>query len=66
LKHRFRGGAACLVVDNQNIDNSWVLLLDLFIDRQVLIIGGVDLDIGRVAHINSGSYRGEAETLKRK
>jgi hypothetical protein len=22
----------------------------------------VDLDIGRVAHINSGSYRGEAET----
>jgi hypothetical protein len=27
-----------------------------------LIIGVVDLDIGLVAHINSGSYRGEAET----
>jgi hypothetical protein len=33
----------------------------LFIDGQVLIVGVVDLDIGRVAHINSGSYREEAE-----
>jgi hypothetical protein len=27
-----------------------------------LIFGVVDLDIGFVAHNNSGSYRGEAET----
>jgi hypothetical protein len=26
----------------------------------------VDLDIGIVAHINSGSYRGEAETHRRR
>jgi hypothetical protein len=30
-----------------------------------LIFGVVDLDIGLVAHINSGSYRGEAETPKK-
>jgi hypothetical protein len=28
--------------------------------------GVVDLDIEPVAHINSGSYRGEAETPKKK
>jgi hypothetical protein len=38
----------------------------LFIDGQALIIGGVDLDIGLVAHIDSGSYRGEAETHRKK
>jgi hypothetical protein len=27
--------------------------------------GVVDLDIGLVAHINSGAYRGEAETPKK-
>jgi hypothetical protein len=37
----------------------------LFIDGQVLIIGVVDLDIGPVAHINSGSYREEAETHRK-
>jgi hypothetical protein len=30
-----------------------------------LIIGVVDLDIRRVAHINSGSYRREAKTPKK-
>jgi hypothetical protein len=39
-----------------------VLLLDLFIVGQVLIVGVIDLDIGLIAPINSGSYRGEAET----
>jgi hypothetical protein len=39
-----------------------VLLLDWFIDGQVLIVDIVDLDIGLVAHINFGSYRGEANT----
>jgi hypothetical protein len=34
----------------------------LFIDGQVLVLRVVDLDIGLVAHINSGSYRGEVET----
>jgi hypothetical protein len=37
----------------------------LFIEGQVLIIGIVDLDIGLVAHINPGSYRGEAETHRK-
>jgi hypothetical protein len=32
----------------------------------LLIFDVVDLDIGHIAHINSGSYRGEAETPKRK
>jgi hypothetical protein len=39
-----------------------VLLLDWFIDGQVFIVDIADLDIGLVAHINSGSYRGEANT----
>jgi hypothetical protein len=30
-----------------------------------LIVGVVDLDIGLVTHINSGSYREEAETPKK-
>jgi hypothetical protein len=30
-----------------------------------LIFGVVDLDIGLVAHVNSGSYRGEAETQQK-
>jgi hypothetical protein len=34
----------------------------LFIDEQVLILGVVALDIGLVAHIDFGSYRGEVET----
>jgi hypothetical protein len=38
----------------------------LFIDGQVLIVDVVDLDIGRVARINSGSYRGEAETHRKR
>jgi hypothetical protein len=38
----------------------------LFIDGQVLIIGVVDLDIRLVAHINSGSYWGEAETHRKR
>jgi hypothetical protein len=38
----------------------------LFIDGQVLIISVVDLDIGLVAHINFGSYWGEAETHQEK
>jgi hypothetical protein len=38
----------------------------LFIDGQVLITDVVDPDIGRVAHLNSGSYRGEAETHRKK
>jgi hypothetical protein len=38
----------------------------LFIDEQVLVLGVVDLDIGLVAHINFGSYRGEAETHQKK
>jgi hypothetical protein len=31
-----------------------------------LIIGVVDLDIKLVAHINSGSYRGEVETHRKR
>jgi hypothetical protein len=31
-----------------------------------LLIDVVDLDIGLVAHMNSGSYRGEAETHRKK
>jgi hypothetical protein len=38
----------------------------LYVDGQVLIFGVVDVDIGRVAHINSGSYRGEAETHRKR
>jgi hypothetical protein len=38
----------------------------LFIDGKVLIVGVVDLDIGLVAHINSGSYRGEVETHQKR
>jgi hypothetical protein len=41
------------------LGSSWI---DLSVDGQVLILRVVDLDIGLVAHINSGSYRGEAET----
>jgi hypothetical protein len=37
----------------------------LFIDGQVLIVGVVDLDIRRVAHINSGSYREEAKHTRK-
>jgi hypothetical protein len=42
-----------------------VLLLDLFIVGQVLIVGVIDLDIRLIARINSGSYRGEAETHRK-
>jgi hypothetical protein len=38
----------------------------LYVDGQVLVFGVVDVDIGRVAHINSGSYRGEAETHRKR
>jgi hypothetical protein len=38
----------------------------LLIDGQVLIVGVVDLDIRLIAHINSGSYRGEAETHRKR
>jgi hypothetical protein len=38
----------------------------LLIDGQVLIVGVVDLDIGLVAHIDSGSYREEAETHQKR
>jgi hypothetical protein len=38
----------------------------LFIDGQVLIFGVIDVDIRRVAHINSGSYREEAEHTRKK
>jgi hypothetical protein len=65
LKHRFRGGAACLVIDNQDTIESRIVLLDLFIDGQVLIFSVVDLDIKLVAHISSGSYREETETPKK-
>jgi hypothetical protein len=37
----------------------------LFIDGKVLIVGVVDLDIGLVAHINSGSYREEARNTEK-
>jgi hypothetical protein len=37
----------------------------LFIDEQVLVLRVVDLDIELIAHINSGSYRGEAETHRK-
>jgi hypothetical protein len=30
------------------------------------IVGVVDLDIGLIAHIDSGSYRGEAETHQKR
>jgi hypothetical protein len=47
VKHRFRGGAACLVVDNQNINrNSGFFFLTCFIDGQVLVLRVVDLEIG--------------------
>jgi hypothetical protein len=41
---------------------SRILLLDLFIDGEVLVLGVVDLHIGLVAHIDSGSYRGSRNT----
>jgi hypothetical protein len=53
-----------LFVDNQNITR--ILLLDLFIDGKVLLLCLVDLDTGLVAHINSGSYRGEVETHQKR
>jgi hypothetical protein len=37
----------------------------LFVDGQVLIVDVVELDIGLVAHINSGSYRGSRNTLEK-
>jgi hypothetical protein len=56
------GGLLALFVDNQIKQKSEILLLDLFIDGQVLIHGVVDLHIGLVAHIDSGSYRGSRNT----
>ena len=38
--------------------------LALFVDEQTLIFDVVDLDLELVAHINSGSYREEANTGK--
>ena len=40
------------------------LALILFVDVLVRIIDVVDLDLGLVAHINSGSYREEAKHRK--
>jgi hypothetical protein len=38
----------------------------LYVDGQVLVFGVVDVDIRRVAHTNSGSYREEAETHRKR
>jgi hypothetical protein len=38
----------------------------MYVDGQVLVFGVVEVDIGRVAHINSGSYREEAETHRKR
>ena len=40
------------------------LALNLFIDVLVWIVNAVDLDHGLVPHIDSGSYREEANTGK--
>ena len=46
------------------------IVLDLIVDDQVFIFGVVKLDLGLnlglVTHINSGSYREEAETPETK
>jgi hypothetical protein len=62
LNHKFRGGAACLVVDNQKNRYPGFSFLTCSLMDKYLSSGVVDLDIRLVAHINSGSYRGEAET----
>jgi hypothetical protein len=38
----------------------------IILHGQVLVLDVVDLDIGLVAHINSGSYRGEIETHRKR
>jgi hypothetical protein len=40
--------------------------MDKYWSSVLLIFDVVDLDIGHVAHINSGSYRGEVETHQKR
>jgi hypothetical protein len=43
-----------------------ILLLESYVHGQVLVLSVVGLDIRLVAHINSGSCRGEVETYRKR
>ena len=58
------GDSKHLIKPRNQICTKGGITLALFVDEQTLIFDVVDLGIGLVAHINSGSYREEANTGK--